>query len=944
MITNATLTAILLTSWFGPFGDDDVSDKDAVTIESLENKVVEVPEMGDIQVDSRAALAQYKLYLELAEGDPAMRLEAMRRLGDLSLQAGEDESISDSEYGKTMVLHQDAVRLYEQLLASYENYAEADLVLYQLARAYESAGEPEKALTTLDRLVADFPSSNYLDEAEFRRGEILFVKKDYLASGQAYQRVIDFGSASKFYQQSLYKNGWANFKRAEYGIGANSFLDLLNLRFIDAGSPNPAADENLQARIDLMSRADRELVDDTVRVLSLAFSYLDGAESIGVYLDQRDQIDSAFILYTSLGALYLEKERYMDAAQTFNGFVQREPFSRNAPLLSAQAIDAYRTGNFPSLVLEGKQSFVEAYGLQSDYWSFHAPSERPEVIAALKTNLSDLAQYDHALAQESGDVAAYGRAAGWYRRYLEYFPDDPDSSQRSFLLGEILMESGSFEEANTFYLGAAYNYPGYERASESGYAALLASRAHYATLSGEQKAAWHEQQNRQALEFAQSFSTHNQAGPVLVDAAESYYAANQLDEAVLIAGEVLKLQPAVDENLRSIAWTVVAHGQFDMEHFPRAEQAYIELRSMGAAGGIDAVEVDERIAASVYRQAEAAQTAGDVDAAVTNFLRVASVAPTATIGVNSTYDAAALLISESRWIESIQVLKQFRRDFPNHEFSDDVTRKLAVAYTEAGQSLRAAAEFERIAEMSSADDVTHREALWTAAELYGKTDRTGDARRVWATFVERFPEPVVESIEARQYLADLAGNAGDAGDRKTWLASIVSADSTAGRQRNDRTKTLAAVAALELADPKRDAFNAVRLNIPLAKSLETKKLLMESALSAYNKAAGYGVADVTTVATFRIAELYSQLSADLMESERPNGLSADELEQYEILLEEQAFPFEEKAIQLYEVNASRSVVGVYDEWVASSFAKLAVLMPARYAKFEKAENYVAELY
>ncbi|MEE4185989.1 MAG: hypothetical protein V2J12_09505, partial [Gammaproteobacteria bacterium] len=89
--------------------------------------------------------------------------------------------------------------------------------------------------------------------------------------------------------------------------------------------------------------------------------------------------------------------------------------------------------------------------------------------------------------------------------------------------------------------------------------------------------------------------------------------------------------------------------------------------------------------------------------------------------------------------------------------------------------------------------------------------------------------------------------------------------------------------------------------------------------------------------------IYQQLGADLMASERPAGLSAEELEQYNILLEEQAFPFEEKAIELFEVNAARTEVGVYDAWVARSYTELASLMPARYAKFEKAENYVESL-
>ena len=68
-----------------------------------------------------------------------------------------------------------------------------------------------------------------------------------------------------------------------------------------------------------------------------------------------------------------------------------------------------------------------------------------------------------------------------------------------------------------------------------------------------------------------------------------------------------------------------------------------------------------------------------------------------------------------------------------------------------------------------------------------------------------------------------------------------------------------------------------------------------------------------------MAELYRQLGADLMASERPKNLNAEELEQYDVLLEEQAFPFEEKAIELHETNAQRTGDGVYDDWVQRSF-------------------------
>jgi hypothetical protein len=227
--------------------------------------------------------------------------------------------------------------------------------------------------------------------------------------------------------------------------------------------------------------------------------------------------------------------------------------------------------------------------------------------------------------------------------------------------------------------------------------------------------------------------------------------------------------------------------------------------------------------------------------------------------------------------------------------------------------------------------------------LYEQAGKAADARRSWVSYVARFPQPVVEAIEVRQRLVELAKQASDTADLRQWQQAIIDADATAGSQRSDRTRTLAARATLALAEPRRAAFNSVRLKAPLDTSLKLKKGLMEEALLAYNRAAGYGMAEVTTVATYRIAEIYQQLSADLMNSERPPGLSADELEQYDILLEEQAFPFEEKAIELYEVNASRAAIGVYNEWVAASFRQLAILMPARYAKFEKVENYVADL-
>ena len=169
------------------------------------------------------------------------------------------------------------------------------------------------------------------------------------------------------------------------------------------------------------------------------------------------------------------------------------------------------------------------------------------------------------------------------------------------------------------------------------------------------------------------------------------------------------------------------------------------------------------------------------------------------------------------------------------------------------------------------------------------------------------------------------------------------ADRAAGAQRSDRTRYLAAHARLALASSDLDRYRTVKLIEPLKRNLANKKNLMQTTLTGFTEAAAYQVADVTTQATFLIGELYADFSRALMQSERPRNLNAEELEQYDILLEEQAYPFEEKAIEVHETNTQRIASGVYDHWTRRSMASLAVLMPVRYAKQEEGESFVAVL-
>ncbi len=74
------------------------------------------------------------------------------------------------------------------------------------------------------------------------------------------------------------------------------------------------------------------------------------------------------------------------------------------------------------------------------------------------------------------------------------------------------------------------------------------------------------------------------------------------------------------------------------------------------------------------------------------------MAPTSKVRANADFDAGALLIKDKQWDRAIVVLEGFHRNFPQSPLQVDVTRDLAVAYTESNHPGQAAVEFEQIAQ------------------------------------------------------------------------------------------------------------------------------------------------------------------------------------------------------------------------------------------------------
>jgi len=897
------------------------------TVKSLAGRKIDVVTDKQIEGSKERTIAAYQEFLKTAPTDP-QRPEAMRRLGDLHMDSADNlAAVGKDSNGAPD--YRNAIALYLDFLKNYPKDPGNDRVLYQLARAYEQGGELETALKTLDRLVKEYPKTQYRDEVQFRRGEMLFSTQQFVKAELAYETLMHGGSQSVYYERSLYMHGWSLYKQGRLDEALNSFFGVLDLKL--AGRASEGGLDTMTG----LTRADRELLDDTFRVSSLSLENLQGADSIAAYMTTPVRHQYEFRVYQQLADLYLKQERIKDAADTFSAFARRDPLHTQAPLLQARVIEIYQQGGFATLALAAKKEYVAQYGAHSEFRRAN-PAAWGRVEPIVKLHLAELARQYHASAQKSKKSEDYQEAVRWYRDYLESFPSDPEAAQTNFLLAELLFEDKRFAEAAPEYEKAAYQYPHHAKSADAGYAALLAYAEQEKQIAPGERKTVQLAGIDSALRFARTFPDDARAGAVLSNSAEKLYALHDPDRALAVARQVVALKPAAAAAQRRVAWTVIAHSSFERGAFDRAEQAYVEVLALTPEKDPGRNELTERLAASIYKQGEQARADGKLRDAVAYFGRVATAAPQSPVRATAEYDAAAALISLKDWDQAARTLEDFRQRYPTNPLQEEVGAKLAVIYVEKKQWALAAAEFERLA-AAKKDPQLARDALWQAAEFYEKAGARAPAARTYERYVKQNPVPLESAVEARYRLARLAKDDGDSARELGWMKDLLQADQAGGSGRTDRTRYLGATAALALAKPVYEEYQKVALVEPLKVQLKLKKAKMEDALKSYGLASDYGVADVATAATYQIAEMYHDFGRALLASQRPKGLSKDELEQYNVLLEEQAFPFEEKAIELHELNARRSAKGIYDQWVRNSYAALGELRPVRYGKNERSE-------
>ena len=905
-----------------------------VTNRKNENKKIFIK--PKTKVDIRKA---YSEYLQFASKEENSRLDAINRLAELefelsgklhkeneNLTKDNNQELDDRLYNERL---DKTIKLLSTSLKDYPDAKGNDKILYQLAKAYDHRGDNDSSEKYLLLLVRKYPKSTFYIESQFRLAEILFSKGNYIQAEDTYTDIIGSRKNNIFFEKALFKRGWARFKQEYYLEAVDDYLAAVDYHNFD--------------EYNQLSASQLRQFNEYFRAVGLSFSYLGGAESLNYYFKSNPNFKYIFYSYSHVSDIYLKQQRYSDAVETLKFFIANNKNSDEIPISRLKIIEIWKSSGFAKKAAEEIDVLYKNYHPDSKYWLTKKLSNGEifkKVNSRLKENILLASSYYHKLYQENYKTHDFEQANKWYSRYIKNYKSSARKDNIFYLYANLLKKHRQYGKALEFYELAAYD-GNIILNKKAAYATVLLSDKIYKLKSTKNKQQVLNKHIKYATLYTQLYSNDKDTPKIILHAAELAFQTSQFNKSI-------ELADSISNNIKSASKTkatiLKAHAYFKLNQFGNAESAYFYAYTSKYSSPKEKQQLLDKTALSIYKQAESSKSNRDIKEAIAHFTRIAIIAPSSSIAETGFYDGIALSIAHKQWGLSIHNIQKFKKIYPNSKYKNDVTKKLSIAYLQSNQSIKAAKEFETISDFEDNKDIKTA-ALWQAAEIYESKNDITEAIRSYEIYADKYKTPFPQYMESMLKLTKLYEKIHNKKKIKYWQNSIIKADKkTISKYKTDRTRYITSLSSLNLAKSEHNTFTKQKLILPLNISLRKKKYVMQKAVKYYGQASKYGIADTATESTNAIADIYKSFSKAVLSSQRPKGLSPDELEQYVILLEDKAFPFEDKAIEFYEANMSHIKDGVYNKWVRQSHIQLRELFPTRYKRTAKLDRYINEIH
>jgi cellulose synthase operon protein C len=635
-------------------------------------------------------------------------------------------------------------------------------------------------------------------------------------------------------------------------------------------------------------------------------------------LDEREDYESAIKYYKEF------IRRFPDATASFdmNFFVadiylhELEDFDQAAQYYQ-KVVDLYKAGNTPD---DAKQEDVDAivkdsaYGVVSAYDELVKKHHEDSILVKM-------AEYqeqhgDGEFRKDTVDATTESKPnpkvempeyeSGFVKasdQYSELYPDDDITPTIDYVAAEVYKERGHYDKCIPRYENIIENAPEHRYASYSGGSLLVAN---YVLEN------WNE------VEKWARYMMDNEIFHVTPKEDLRQAIALAINERAKELKEAEEFEEATSELLRLAG------------EFPKSDLAPGALFNAGAiyeAGEQlnEALEVYQRVVdeypdslqapEAIYVMGLIYQTRADFSQAAEYFAKMGSTADYTDAegedreykdhdnAADAVFRAASLRAAMEEWPEAIAAADKYVSLYADLEDEQEdikkVTRQLAYLEMEREQWQEAIRRFETYLDR---DDVERDEHVLVNAEIGLLIEKIKG--RNWE---ERSNDHFDKALEIWNELDD---------------------------QGQLRMRYYASQARFRQAERIYNKFTEVTLSFPMSKlqkGLEEKAEIHTEAEKLYREVIDMGSNEWLAASAYRIGQMYRDFANQLSDLPLPEGLTAEQEDQYRIELEMRIMPLEDQALDAFQYAQELALNNkAYNEWSSKSAKQISSMMEDAY--------------
>ncbi|MCK5032455.1 MAG: tetratricopeptide repeat protein, partial [Calditrichia bacterium] len=512
---------ILLLNMFSLFAQDERKLREMETLSDTLFKTMSIDELIKIQKIFKGRVDNLRKEEEELRGKGLEVSESFVKEGSVKIKDQDKILIRVAEY-YIEEGDDNFEKDYDAYLAVEEKYLEL-LNLFdegQLETEPTIPSEPiydySKAIGVYDKIVDDFPQSEYADDALYSKAFLLEKMKQGLQSRRIYQEVIDkypeslFAAESymrlaeyyfaprenkereknivelqkaiklyknvldyrnsKRYDEALYKLGWSYYKLAAVDPNYYSDAIIYFLAVVD--------DIKRAEKLDPKNKISTPNVkDEAITYIGISFSDEETYANAGVgnarrFIENIGGRDFGVEIMRALGETYQKVENYETAISAYTNLLDMYPNYAEAPLVTQKVAETYFDMGRDDDEYRTRQSLFANYNPNSEWYDYISNSEIPDRLKyqqeayklterALYTNI--VLDQEKAQELESDSLSAPGnewqKVIDGCQEYLQVFSTDSNAYTINWNYAFILdAKLSRYDEAFEQYMHVSNDY------------------------------------------------------------------------------------------------------------------------------------------------------------------------------------------------------------------------------------------------------------------------------------------------------------------------------------------------------------------------------------------------------------------------------------------------------------------------------------------------------